>query len=89
MNKKADLKRYIHELDFALHELNLYLDTHPTSTKAMELLKEYRTKRKEAIALFEQRFGKYINCVSDVPTGSCWKWLQGPWPWENGFMEEN
>ncbi len=89
MNKKADLKRFIHRLDFALHELNLYLDTHPTSMKAMELLKEYRMKRAEAVTLYEQHYGKYISCVDEAPLGTCWKWLQGPWPWENDFLEEN
>ena len=46
-DKKENLKKVIHELDFALHELNLYLDTHPTNIKAMELLKEYRKKRQD------------------------------------------
>lgn len=88
MNRKAELKKTIHELDFALHELNLFLDTHPTNTKALELVKMYRKKRQEAIALFEERYGKYIATVHDVPCGTCWKWLEGPWPWENNFMED-
>ena len=53
MNRKAMLMKKIHELDFALHELNLYLDTHPTSLKAMELLKEYRKKRKMAVEMYD------------------------------------
>lgn len=89
MNQKENLKKIIHELDFALHELNLYLDTHPTNMKAMELLKEYRKKRQAAIMVYEERYGEYICTVNDVPVGSCWKWLKGPWPWENDFMEEN
>ncbi len=89
MNSKAIMRKMIHELDFALHELNLYLDTHPTSLKAMELLKEYRKKREQAVAAYEQRFGKYISTVCDVPTGNCWQWLKGPWPWENNFLEDN
>ncbi len=89
MNRKASLRKTIYEIDFALHELNLFLDTHPTNMKAMELLKEYRTKRKEAIAIFERQFGPYMNTVCDVPEGQCFKWLKGPWPWENNFMEDN
>ncbi len=89
MNGKEKLMKTIHELDFALHELNLYLDTHPTSLKAMELLKEYRKKRQIAVKMFEERYGNYINTVDDVPAGHCWKWLKGPWPWENNFLEDN
>lgn len=88
MNTKAELKRKIYELDFALLELNLFLDTHPTNMKAMELLKEYRKKRSELVAVYEQRYGCFINSANDVEPGSCWKWLKGPWPWENNFMEE-
>ena len=89
MNNKAMLRKKIHELDFALYELNLYLDTHPTSLKALELLKEYRKKREMAVNMFEQQYGEYINTACDVPAEGCWKWLKGPWPWENNFMEEN
>ena len=38
MSEKAQLKRKICELDFAIHELVLFLDTHPVNMKAMELL---------------------------------------------------
>ena len=89
MNKKEALRKTIYEIDFALHELNLFLDTHPTNMKAMALLKEYRKKRQEAIAMYEQYFGEYINNICDVPESGCFKWLKGPWPWENDFMEDN
>lgn len=88
MNTKCEMKRKIYELDFAIHELNLFLDTHPTNMKAMELLHEYRKKRAEMIAHYEQRYGKFINTAMDVEHGTCWNWLNGPWPWENNFMEE-
>ncbi len=89
MNRKAEMRKLIHELDFALHELNLYLDTHPTGLKALELLKEYRRKREETVSIYEKHFGEYISTVDDVPVTSCWKWLKGPWPWENNFLEGN
>jgi len=88
MNKKHELRKNIHEIDFALLELNLFLDTHPQNAKAMELMSAYRKKRQQAITLYEERYGKYINTVSDVPCGGCWKWLDGPWPWENNCMED-
>lgn len=84
---KSQLKLKIYELDFAIHELVLYLDSHPTCKKGLELLREYRNKRMELIALFEQNFGKYIVTAHDAPAEGCWEWLKGPWPWENNFME--
>ncbi len=83
MKEKHELKKKIYALDFAIHELVLYLDTHPINSKAMELLKEYRMKRKECIALYEEKYGPFIVTPADVPARDCWKWLEGPWPWEN------
>lgn len=85
---KKELKRRIHELDFAIHELVLFLDTHPTNQKAMELLAEYRRIRMEYVKAYEEKFGEYIVTSDDAPANGCWKWLKGPWPWENCFMED-
>lgn len=83
MNAKHELKKKIYSLDFAIHELVLFLDTHPTNRKALELLNEYRIKRKECIELYEQKYGPYIATSCDVAANGCWQWLEGPWPWEN------
>lgn len=87
MSDKAKLKRKIYELDFALYELVLFLDSHPTNRRAMELMREYREKRMQLIEEYEKNFGKYIVTVKDVPMSERWQWLDGPWPWENDFME--
>lgn len=84
---KKEMKIKIYQLDFAIHELVLFLDSHPTSKKAMELLCEYRNKREECVNLYEQRYGEFIVTPKDVPAENCWKWLEGPWPWENEFWE--
>ena len=87
MMNKANLKRRIFELDFAIHELILFLDTHPTNKKAMELLEDYKMKRKELIKVYEENFGPYIDKACHAPKSDCFKWLDSPWPWENNFME--
>ena len=87
MNDKAMLKKQIYELDFALHELVLFLDSHPTNRRAMELMREYREKRSKLIAEYEQKFGKYIVTVRDVPMSGRWEWLDSPLPWDADFME--
>lgn len=89
MNERARLKRSIYEMDFVLYELVLFLDSHPTNRKALELMREYRIRRNELVAEYERRFGKYIVTTGDVPVEQIesWQWLQGPWPWETDFME--
>ena len=83
MNDRFNLKKKIHAIDFAIHELVLFLDTHPMNRKAMELLKEYRKKRKECIALYEEKYGPYIVTPADATANGRWEWLESPWPWEN------
>lgn len=84
---KAELKKRIYEYDFALHELNLFLDSHPKNQRALQLLAEYRRDRAALVAEYTSRFGQYIVTTCDVPANGCWEWLKGPWPWENNFME--
>lgn len=88
MREKDALRRKIWELDFALHELVLFLDTHPTNAKAISLMREYRKLRNETVALYESKFGEYIVTPADAPLEDDWKWIKGPWPWENNFAEE-
>ncbi len=87
MSEKDTLKRKIWELDFALHELVLFLDTHPTNAKALSLMGEYRKLRKETVALYESKFGAYAPTAAKTPLDDEWKWIKGPWPWENNFAE--
>lgn len=85
---KKQLKKKIFQVDFAIHELSLYLDTHPTSKKTMELLREYRKLRSQLINEYERQFGDYIVTTDDVSATGCWEWLENPWPWEINFMED-
>lgn len=88
IDDKAKMKRKIWELDFALHELNLFLDSNPKSKKGIDLLYAYRKSRKEALEAYEAKYGKYICTVSDVEPDEKFTWIESPWPWENGFAEE-
>ena len=84
---KAQLKRMIYAYDFAIHELVLFLDSHPTNKIAMDLLREYKKRRAEAVESYEEKYGKYFVTADMTPECECWKWLEGPWPWENNFLE--
>jgi spore coat protein JB len=67
-------------VDFALKELNLYLDTHQDDTEAFEMLKS-------VIALSRQAHEKYVKLhgpivLSDLESFDSYTWIHGPWPWE-------
>ncbi len=79
-NRTAMLQR-IKAYDFAMLEMNLYLDTHPEDCQALALFKMYREKRMQLIAEYEALFGPYINTVDDVQ-GDSFAWICDPWPWD-------
>lgn len=82
MNEKTTLKRKIDALDFSIHEIVLFLDTHPNNRQAINMLREYRRQRREAIANYETKCGPYIKTVDDVSPKDYWNWIDSPWPWE-------
>lgn len=87
MNDKSKLCRKIHEFDFSIEEMQLYLDVHPNNKRALALLDELRKKRNELVVLYEQRFGPYIVTPNDVPAKEPWGWIESPWPWETKESE--
>ena len=44
MNDKSKLCRKIHEFDFSIKEMQLYLDVHPNNKRELALLDELRKK---------------------------------------------
>lgn len=77
MTNRERLLRSLSAVQFALWELHLYLDTHPTDMNAAAMNEKYKV---EAIRLkkeFEDTFGP----LSPM-TNSGVEWLKNPWPWE-------
>lgn len=87
LNEKEKAAKKISAIDFAIHELELFLDSHRENRKAAELLAQYRKWRREAVAEYEQKYGDFVTLVGDVKAETPWSWTNGPWPWEYG--EEN
>ena len=68
------------EYKFAIIELALYLDTHPTDNKALCLHRDYTRKYKELTDKYQKIYGPL---TIDYPCNK-WRWLEMPWPWERG-----
>ena len=68
-------------VDFALVELQLYLDTHPADEAALLQYKDISQKRRELAEPFEQKYGPlqhYGRSTAPDPTD----WNKTPWPWQ-------
>ncbi len=82
-DSKESLKRRIHQYDFALIDLNLFLDMHPNCQRAIDTFNEYKEKRAELVRLYEQQFGKFVTTAKNMHPDNRWEWINSPWPWEN------
>lgn len=78
--KRREMMMQIRELDFAIIELGLYLDTHPDDEKALCLHREYCKKVKD----LKDKYQKVYGPLSIYYPCNKWRWLEEPWPWERG-----
>ena len=71
-------------LNFMVHELGLYLDTHPFDEDAFSLFRKYAGLYREARDAYERCYGP----LTMLATGEedSYNWVQDPWPWD--FAQE-
>ncbi len=78
-----DREQLFHEIQrysFTAVELNLYLDTHPTDAKALEMYQSIVDKLKDLTEKYEYNYGPLT--AKGTNSGDHWTWIDGPWPWE-------
>lgn len=80
MTQKEQLLNDIGTVDFAMVELMLYLDTHPTDKSAMEYFNHYGRVKQQMEREFSQKYfplkKEYSDCNME------WRWGMTPMPWE-------
>lgn len=83
VNTKEKSNTPLHELQalgFAIQELALYLDTHRDDEEALELYRAYQELYRKGSAEYAEKCGPLNHMQLD--TGSEYRWLHDPWPWE-------
>lgn len=79
-NGKQQLLLKIQKSRFALVDLSLYLDSHKTDKKALELFKKYGKEYLESKKEYVEKFGALTH--EDMINKDDWCWANAPWPWE-------
>ena len=69
-------------LDFAIKELNLYLDTHANDQEVLQLYWSYIKLAKEGREKYEKMYGPLMS--TDLTPEDGYAWLKDPWPWDVG-----
>ena len=79
-NERQRLLLEVQKYEFAMWDLNLYLNTHPMDRNAMMLFDQYRNSYKKAKSDYEGKYGGL--CLSNVETNAgYWPWNKSVWPW--------
>lgn len=66
-------------LDFAINDLNLYLDIHEDDHEMYEVFKQYAMMYKKKLMDYERKY--QVLCLTDDILGK-YTWTSSPWPWE-------
>ena len=69
-------------LDFAIKELNLYLDTHANDQEVLQLYWSYLKLAKEGQEKYRKMYGPLLS--TDLTPEDGYAWLKDPWPWDVG-----
>lgn len=78
-SERASMLGQIQMYNFAVTDLNLYLDVRPNDTKALNLLKEYSKAKEEIVKKYVMKYGPL---TVDETIGNSFNWINSPWPWE-------
>lgn len=79
VTERLKMLKRLSAVEFAAHELHIYLDTHPGDASAGAALQQYEKQSAALRRDFERRFGP----LTPGDDGSRWAWIADPWPWNN------
>ena len=71
----------IQTIGFMTHDLNLYLDIHPTDQSMLMLFNDYRRKKEELVREYEKQYGP-MTIGSEGMDSQTFEWENTSWPWE-------
>ena len=80
-NERERLLLDVQMYSFAMWDLNLYLNTHPTDKNVMMLFDNYRKSYRKAVDEYESKYGP-LHLEKVNTNSAAWEWNKSPWPWE-------
>ena len=78
----AQILQVLDQASFAMDDVLLYLDTHPTDTEAQAYYQYVKSLRSQAMNGYTDQYGPLMKDEERSTTD--WTWISGPWPWEGG-----
>lgn len=80
-NNRQALLEKVMQYNFAMTDLNLYLDNYPNDANVIKIFNNYRNKYLNAVKDFENSYGP-LEITDNPVNANNWVWDKNPWPWE-------
>ena len=80
MTKRETLLKKISTYQFAVLDLQMYIDTHQNDAETLEKVEKYQSLLRPLVEEYEMKYGPLTKSAND---GNSWAWIKGPWPWES------
>lgn len=75
----------LNQMQFAMHDLNLYLDVYPNDTNMMNQFTIFRNSYNRLLTDYENKYGA-INVNSETLNTTPFGWVDQKWPWDRRSM---
>ena len=80
-NSREELLYNILRYNFALTDLDLYLDIYPLDRECILIYNRYLAEEKKLVDEYEKKYGP-LTIKSMNMSDTSWDWIKSPWPWE-------
>ena len=88
-NEKERMMLEIQQLDFAMKDINLYLDVNPNNTCMIRKFNEYLMRKNRLVQDYETRFGPITLTIPNSSLEKTpWSWLETKSPWKRMWVYE-
>lgn len=79
MTEREIMLKKIGTCQFAITDIDLFLDTHPGDTEMVKKREEYEAQLRPLVKSFEKQYGPLTKSENNTNT---WIWVKDPWPWD-------
>lgn len=83
LNQQQIMMHRLQQLQFAVEDLALYLDTHPNDKVALFKHRRITAELKQLKDAYEAQYGPL--CIYNYETQDTWRYINGPWPWDSKY----
>lgn len=77
-NGREELINKVMAYKFAINDISLFLDTHPTDERALCLHNDYVKEYDKLKSEYENKYGP-LSFETEMDS---WQWVTDRWPWE-------